>query len=90
MSGHAFCIVNECVEAAQDKSLTLLAITDHGPSMENPAHEGYFEMSTRLPKRFGTLGVLFGCEANVLNREGDIDLSSKTLLHFFSGPGRPL
>ena len=79
MSGHAFCTFNECIEAAQNNKLALIAITDHGPSMEHSAHEGYFEMSTRLPKRFGTLGVLFGCEANILNREGDIDLSTKTM-----------
>jgi len=79
MSGHAFCTVNECIQAAQNNKMTLIAITDHGPSMEHSAHEGYFEMSSRLPKQFGTLNVLFGCEANILNREGVVDLSTRTL-----------
>lgn len=79
MSGHAFCTVNECIEAAQNEKLLLIAITDHGPSMERSAHEGYFEMSARFPKKFGTLRVLFGCEANIINRDGGIDLSAKTM-----------
>ncbi len=80
MSGHAFCTINECIAAAQKKGLSLIAITDHGPSMENSAHEGYFEMASRVPKKIGDLKVLFGCEANVIKTNGDIDLSIKTML----------
>lgn len=79
MSGHAFCTVNECVETAHKRGLSLIAITDHGPAMEHSAHEGYFEMSRRLPKRFANLDVLFGCEMNIMNKSGDVDLSTKTM-----------
>jgi putative hydrolase len=79
MSGHAFCTVSECIATAQSKGLSLIAITDHGPAMEHSAHEGYFEMSERIPKRFGSLGVLFGCEVNIINTKGDIDLSESTI-----------
>lgn len=79
MSGHAFCTMNECVETSYKRGLSLIAITDHGPAMEHSAHEGYFEMSTRLPKRFADLDVLFGCEMNILNNKGDVDLSAKTM-----------
>lgn len=79
MSGHAFCTMNECVEAARRCGLSLMAITDHGPAMEHSAHEGYFEMAARLPKRMDGLNVLFGCEMNILNKAGDVDLSAKTM-----------
>ena len=79
MSGHAFCSVNECVEKAGKCGLSIIAITDHGPAMEHSAHEGYFEMSARLPKHFGDINVLFGCEMNILNKSGDVDLSAKTM-----------
>jgi len=79
MSGHAFCTINECIETALNNEMALIAITDHGPSMEHSAHEGYFEMSARLPKRFGSLDVLFGCEANIINCNGVIDLSVDTM-----------
>lgn len=79
MSGHAFCTINECIQAARNCGLSLIAITDHGPAMEHSAHEGYFEMSKRLPKFVGGVNVLFGCEMNILNQHGDVDLSVKTM-----------
>lgn len=79
MSGHAFCTMTECIEVAHKRDLSLVAITDHGPAMEHSAHEGYFEMSARLPKIFDGLNVLFGCEMNILNKSGDVDLSAKTM-----------
>jgi len=79
MSGHAFCTINECIEVAQRQKLSLIAITDHGPSMQHSAHEGYFEMSERVPKSFANLRVLFGCEVNILSKNGDVDLSTQTM-----------
>ena len=79
MSGHAFCTINECIETAQNRGLSLIAFTDHGPAMEHSAHEGYFEMFARLPRLFGGLNVLFGCEMNILNKSGDVDLSKETM-----------
>lgn len=79
MSGHAFCTINECIQAARNCGLSFIAITDHGPAMEHSAHEGYFEMSKRLPKLVGSVNVLFGCEMNILNQHGDVDLSAKTM-----------
>lgn len=79
MSGHAFCTLNECIVTAHNLGLSLIAITDHGPAMQHSAHEGYFEMSARLPKFVDGLNVLFGCEMNILNESGDVDLSTKTM-----------
>jgi len=79
MSGHAFCTVNECIETAQKCNLSLIAITDHGPAMEHSANEGYFEMAARLPKLHGSLNVLFGCEMNILDKDGSVDLSAETM-----------
>lgn len=79
MSGHAFCTINECIEIAHMRGLSLIAITDHGPAMEYSAHEGYFEMSTRIPKLKDGVNVLFGCEMNIMNESGDVDLSAKTM-----------
>jgi putative hydrolase len=79
MSGHAFCTINECIQAARNCGLSHIAITDHGPAMEHSAHEGYFEMSNRLPKLVNSVNVLFGCEMNILNQDGDVDLSAKTM-----------
>jgi putative hydrolase len=78
MSGHAFCTVNECAANAAQKGIKVICITDHGPSMDHSAHEGYFEMSKRLPKRIGAVSILFGCEANIIDVNGTLDISNKT------------
>jgi putative hydrolase len=78
MSGHAFCTVTECVAEASKKGIDIIGITDHGPSMKHSAHEGYFEMAKRLPKNINNVVVLFGCEANVIDIDGTLDISKKT------------
>lgn len=80
MSGHAFGTFDECVKTAEKKGISLIAITDHGPAMEHSAHEGYFEMALRLPKNINGVNVLFGCETNILDCRGNIDISENTLL----------
>jgi putative hydrolase len=77
MSGHAFCTLNECVQNADKKKMAFIGITDHGPSMEHSAHEGYFEMSRRIPPKIGRIGILFGCEANIIDKNGMLDISKK-------------
>lgn len=79
MSGHAFSTFDECVSTAEKKGLSLIAITDHGPAMEHSVHDGYFEMALRLPKYINGVNVLFGCETNILDCQGDIDLSENIL-----------
>lgn len=79
MSGHAFSTLEECIGAACRRGLSLMAITDHGPSMEGSAHEGYFEMSARIPKQADGMNVLFGCEMNILNESGDVDLGARAM-----------
>lgn len=71
--------MNECIVTAHNLGLSLIAITDHGPAMQHSAHEGYFEMSARLPKLVDGLNVLFGCEMNIINEFGDVDLSTETM-----------
>jgi len=79
MSGHGFCTFNECIEDAAKKGILVVGITDHGPTMERAAHEGYFEMSGRLPKKMQNVVVLFGCEANIINKNGALDLKKRTI-----------
>lgn len=45
--------------------------------MERAPHTGYFEMLYRLPRRYGEMDVLYGCEANIVNTRGSIDLPDR-------------
>ena len=73
-SGHAFNTVTELVTTAKKRGMSGLAITDHGPSMKGAPHSGYFEMVANLPKEIEGIKIFSGCEANILNLGGDIDL----------------
>jgi putative hydrolase len=79
MSGHAFCSFNACVAAAAAKGLTVLGLTDHGPALERAPYEGYFSMAPRVPRHFPPVRVLFGCETNILDLDGTLDLPKRTL-----------
>lgn len=76
-SGHAYGTFYDVVNEAQDKNMNLIAITDHGPSMNGTSGWIHFLMGERAPKLYGNLRVLWGCEANVINGNGDLDISEK-------------
>lgn len=78
-SGHAFGTVWENAKAAKEAGVELLAITDHGPGMSGATVEVYFQCGNRMPRVIEGVTILFGVEANVINDNGDIDLSEKIL-----------
>lgn len=73
-SGHAFNTIWELACYAKKNNIEVIGITDHGPSMEGAPHLGYFEMLTRLPEKIEGVRIIPGCEANVIDLEGNIDL----------------
>jgi putative hydrolase len=78
-SGHAFNTVDEIMECANIKNLELVCITDHGPSMKGAPHAEYFEMVVEVPLIFNKCFCLMGCECNVIDHYGHIDLEDKFL-----------
>lgn len=79
MSGHAFSTLNEYAHEACRMEIEYIGITDHGPSMENAAHQGYFDMVDRVPNSINNVRILFGCETNITNISGDLDLDINLL-----------
>lgn len=78
-SGHAFNTIDEIVQFSEKSDYKVIGISEHGPNMEGAPHRGYFEMLYRLPKAYGELKVLYGCEANILDRAGMLDLDDSIL-----------
>lgn len=78
-SGHAFSTIVEIVTVASDKGLKLIAITDHGPDMKGSVHLEYFGMGNRIPKSVKGVEILFGCEANIIDYDGNIDIPDNYL-----------
>lgn len=73
-SGHAFNTIWELASFARKNNIEAIGITDHGPSMEGASRLGYFEMLTRLPEKVEDVRIIPGCETNVIDLEGNIDL----------------
>lgn len=78
-SGHALNTVDELAREARKKKMYLLGIVEHGPSMEGAPHEGYFWISDKLNELYG-VEILLGVEANIINKNGKIDISNHFLV----------
>ena len=78
-SGHAFNTVYELAKAAQEKGLEMIGITDHGPAVLGGPTKLYFYVTRRVPKKLFDVEVLMGCEANILDNNGLLDLPKEVL-----------
>lgn len=71
-SGHAYNTMTEMMQAAVDKDLELLCITDHAPEMPGGPHLFYFSNSDMIDREYyqkkfgGKTKFLFGSELNIL------------------------
>ena len=76
---HTTDTATDLFRAAKNRGLSLLAVTDHSPSMGGAAGESYFlGLKTCPPVRFG-VRALYGVEADVLNEKGELGLPAKIL-----------
>jgi putative hydrolase len=73
-SGHAYSTMTEVAEAACQKGLELVAVTDHGPAMPGGPHEYYFGNLRVLPDKLHGVKILAGVEANILDEHGTLDM----------------
>ncbi len=73
-SGHAYSTVAEIIEAAAQKGLEAVAITDHGPAMPGAPHRFHFGNLYVLPEKEKNVEILRGIEANIIDKDGSLDL----------------
>lgn len=83
-SGHAYNTLYEMVHAASEKGLAVFGSSDHAPSLPGSCHEMYFCNFSVLPNELYGVRLLMGCELNVLDYNGRIDLPERLLkrLHY--------
>ena len=73
-SGHAFTTLLENAKYASEQGIELLGTTDHGPSMPHAPHLWYFSSLKVMPREVYGVTMLYGCEANIIDYEGNLDL----------------
>lgn len=78
-SGHAYATISEMARAAANVGLYALGITDHGPKMPGSAHSWYFHNLKTLPESLYGVRLLQGCELNIVDKEGNVDLEEEAV-----------
>lgn len=74
VSGHAYSTLMENAKHASEIGLELLGVTDHGPNMPGAPDPWYFGNFKVLPRELYGVKMLYGCEANIIDSEGNLDL----------------
>ena len=74
-SGHAYSSLQEMAQAASEKGLEILGITEHGPSIEGTCPLLYFKNMHCVPREMYGIRLLLGCEINILDTEGNLDVN---------------
>ena len=78
-SGHAYSSLQEMAQAAADKGLQVLGITEHGPSIQGTCPIVYFRNMFVVPRQMYGIRILMGCEVNILDTQGGLDLDDEYL-----------
>lgn len=74
VSGHAYTTLLENAKYASEIGLKILGTTEHGPSMPGAPHYWHFGNLIVMPREIYGVTMLYGCEANIIDYDGNIDL----------------
>lgn len=78
-SAHAYSTIKENIDMAKNRGLEAVAVTDHGPEQEDAPPLVHFANLRAIPKVVDGVRVFSGCEANILDKTGRIDIPEKIL-----------
>ena len=78
-SGHASNTIDEMVQAAFEKGITLYAITEHSMLMPGTCTEEYFEQLAEKKSSYKGIDVLYGVELNIIDYNGSVDMGQELL-----------
>ncbi len=73
-SGHAYNTLYEMAFAASRQKLEVFGSTEHGPRLNGAPHELFFTNFRVIPSELYGVRLLIGCELNILDYEGHVDL----------------
>lgn len=78
-SKHALATLKENIEKAKSLGLSGLCVTNHGPRYGDSPSQAYFEGLSRLPEKDGDFYIFKGAEVNILDNNGNLDLTNECL-----------
>lgn len=77
VSGHAYNTLYEMLHSASQKGIRLLGVTEHGPRIPGACHPFYFLNFKVVPRMLFGVRLLLGCELNIVDYEGNLDLEPR-------------
>ncbi len=78
-SGHAYSTIREMAQAAAEKGIKLLGITEHAMAMPGTCHVFYFQNMKVIPREQFGVELMFGSELNVVDYDGNVDMDEHTI-----------
>lgn len=75
VSGHAYNTLFENIDYCVEKGIKILGTSEHGPKMPGAPHRWYFGNLRVLPRVIKGVTILKGCEANILDSNGKLDMN---------------
>ena len=79
VSGHAYSTLQENIQVAKDKGLKFLGTSEHAPAMPGAPHIFYFQNMRVIPREINGVKILRGVESNIIDYNGQIDMTPETL-----------
>ena len=76
---HAYSTVTEVIQAASDRGLQGVGLTEHGPGYPGSVGWAYFNTYRDIPRTMGRLQVFCGAEANLMGLDGALDFTPEQL-----------
>ncbi len=74
VSHHAFSTLGENITEAKKRGIDMVCITNHAPALPDSAHLWHFASLKRLPRVIDGVKLVFGVEANIIDKDGSLDL----------------
>ncbi len=78
VSGHAYGTIRENAQAASERGLKILGITEHAPGIPGTVDPFYYRNLKVIPRELYGVEMLFGSEINVLN-DGTLSLEQELI-----------
>ncbi len=78
-SDHAFGSLCENIHYGKQNGMQMVCMTNHAPAIPDSAHIWHFITMHELPDYIEGVRLLCGCEANILNKDGNIDMTEEHL-----------
>lgn len=79
ISHHAYSTLEENIAAAKRKGMEGIAITNHGPKLDDGAHPWHFSSLKNFKNYVYGIRLLRGAEVNIMDEDGTIDLDKYAL-----------